>query len=75
MSENQPKEGGPAFPVSPDGGCGQWPGMSLREYFAAAAVQGLSANHQCYHLEVPVIAKLAVQQADALITELNKGKQ
>jgi len=40
-------DGGPAFPVtaeqSPNGIC-TLPGMSLRDYFAAAALQGLLAD-------------------------------
>jgi len=41
------KDGGPAFPVTPtdrSGQCGATEfGMSLRDYFAAAALQGLIA--------------------------------
>jgi len=35
----QPKDGGPAFPVNQG-----YPGMTLRDYFAAAALQGILAS-------------------------------
>jgi hypothetical protein len=44
-------------------------GMSLRDYFAAAALQGLSANN-CYpiaNLTVSEMAVLAYRQADAML--------
>ena len=40
-------EGGPAFPFREqdgEGGYERFPGMSLRDYFAAAALQGLMGN-------------------------------
>ena len=42
---NQINDGGPAFPVSPEiyNGTGLC-GMTLRDYFAAAALQGLIAS-------------------------------
>ena len=43
---NQINDGGPAFPnVPPDSQYSDWDkGMTLRDYFAAAALQGLMAN-------------------------------
>lgn len=42
---NTPKDGGPAFPFTPTDRSGQiaetQPGMSLRDYFAAKALQGM----------------------------------
>ena len=44
---NQINDGGPAFPVSVEAwDRGQHLGMSLRDYFAAAIMQGLMAS-QC----------------------------
>jgi hypothetical protein len=43
-----PKDGGPAFPggsISELADRGSAWGMSMRDYFAAAALQGLLANH------------------------------
>lgn len=39
--------GGPAFPMDHDHGSwrDQWPGMTLRDYFAGQALAGLCANH------------------------------
>ena len=36
--------GGPAYPCGPSGGCGPWDGMTLRDYFAAKAMQALVAT-------------------------------
>ena len=47
---NQPiNDGGPAFPNVPsDPQYSDWDrGMTLRDYFAAAALQGLMANSEC----------------------------
>lgn len=44
MSE-QSKDGGPAFPVVSDGRThGTEPGMTLRDYFAAKAMQGIVSS-------------------------------
>ena len=65
-------DGGPAFPFREqdgEGGYERFPGMSLRDYFAAAALQGLSANN-CYpiaNLTVSEMAVLAYRQADAML--------
>lgn len=43
-------------------------GMTLRDYFAAKAMQGLIASDiQCGPNEVPVIAKSAYAMADAML--------
>ena len=42
---NQPiNDGGPAFPRSATGHCHSQEGMTLRDYFAAAALQGILAD-------------------------------
>lgn len=67
----------PAFPVpSPvseytDGR--RMDGMSLRDYFAAAALQGLLADSQW---EIPTMNKCAARAfefADAMLRERNRG--
>lgn len=58
-------------------------GLTKREYFAAMAMQGLRANvtedviELAVQTKIPmeaIIAKCAVQHADALIKELNKNE-
>lgn len=56
-------------------------GLTKREYFAGLAMQGLAAtrlvdiyNRQLQSGQAELLATLAVQQADALIEELNKTK-
>ena len=72
MSKNN---GGPAFarPKSPNGEytdsdvpCAQT-GMSLRDYFAAKALQGMSANPYYDDYEFDVVADMAYGQADAML--------
>jgi hypothetical protein len=72
------KDGGPAFPmnlnpneqpnpgVSPDG-------MSLRDYFAAKAMQGFSS---VYHTDpFEKIAYMAYAQADAMLAERERDDE
>ena len=79
------KDGGPAFPAqhSIDGNWVKVPlseycGMSLRDYFAAAALQsciiGQYENAKRQHLiEDSTIAKDAYQYADAMLIEREKS--
>lgn len=69
-----------AFPlISPDG-TGVNQGMSLREYFAAKAMQGLLANSEwmekykgvSYLMPNHAVAENAIGYADALLAELSK---
>ena len=71
---NQINDGGPAFPVSSEiyNGTGLC-GMTLRDYFAAAALQGLLGNSE-FHVETDVeseipnaIATYAYQAADSML--------
>ncbi len=48
------------------------PGLTKREYFAAMAMQGISANGISNGKLFETIAEWSVQQADALIEALNK---
>jgi hypothetical protein len=56
-----------AFPKKTEGSTA---GLSKREYFAGLAMQAYCSSSLMYSFEV--FAKMAVQQADALIEELNK---
>ncbi len=66
MGDNKKNDGGPAFPVP---GVFDYAGMSLREYYAGLAMQGLmtAARHS-----LTAIAEESVRVADALIAELKK---
>lgn len=73
----------PAFPVpiTNNNTTGEhYGGLSKREQFAAMAMQGILANHWCqsdYKNSITavgfgVVARQAVEFADALLTELEK---
>ena len=72
-------DAGPAFPVTSeqsDSGILATPGMSLRDYFAAAAMRGwlaswpTSSNHPASRLEdARSVAKYSYAIADAMIAE------
>jgi hypothetical protein len=63
--------GGPAFPHY--GGAG-WigPGMTLRDYFAAKAMQGMFAGRHGAALTPSEWATQAFKMADAMLAERNK---
>jgi hypothetical protein len=48
-------------------------GLTIREHFAAMAMQGLLADSTTVRLGSDVIPKTAVAYADLLISELAKG--
>ena len=60
-------EGGPAFPVTDD--AARFPGMNLRDYFAAKAMQGVLAQSIGLAMgQDPIhIANYAYAMADAMI--------
>ena len=68
-------DGGPAFarPFSKNGEYSDsqqnrsQEGMSLRDYFAAKALQGMSANPYYDDYEFDVVADMAYGQADAML--------
>ena len=57
----------PAFPCGADGGCGPWPGMTLRQWYA-----GLVIAQNVHDYSLDEAATLAVRYADALLAELAK---
>jgi len=76
--------GGPAFPAPYGVGHVTTEGMTLRDYFAAAAMQGIYACPvQLYRadgtpmpdpLTTADIAKMAYEEADAMIAERDKDE-
>jgi hypothetical protein len=69
--------GGPAFPcevlVDQCGTKSTWEGMTLRDYFAAKAMQGMLATDiDCSPEQVPSIVESAYILADAMLAERNK---
>jgi hypothetical protein len=64
-------DGGTAFPIVETSSCGSTsPGMSLRDYFAAAALQGLCASFDGPCLDdafVSSVSRRAFDVADAMI--------
>jgi hypothetical protein len=70
---NKIKAGGPAFPlqsIGPDFTPG-YAGMTLRDYFAAKALQGLLASSEFNSFEG--YASAAYTAADAMLAERAKG--
>ncbi|OMT68750.1 hypothetical protein AQ764_14325 [Burkholderia pseudomallei] len=70
------KDGGPAFPIADPFALDPRDkiemerlasGMSLRDYFAAKAMQGICAHPNAWGLTVPQIAERAYLLADAML--------
>ncbi len=71
------KDGGPAFPVPAelcqDLTVQEQRGMTLRDWFAGMAMQGMLANDiECGPEQVPIIVASAYILADAMIQERSK---
>lgn len=65
-------DGGPAFPHG-DRGVNPYPGMSLRDYFAAQALSGLCARIGYRPTSQPdELITTAYSLADAMIAECNR---
>jgi hypothetical protein len=65
-------DGGPAFPnITPDMNVDGGPGMSLRDYFAAKAMQGLIMRRDWTHIPERDTA-LAYEYADVMLAERAK---
>ncbi len=70
---NNPKDGGPAFPVPHDSAwCG---GMTLRDWFAGQALSGLTANARYSGPTAKDVESLAYEIADAMIEEKAKRER
>lgn len=60
--------GGPAFPCEYEGSTRSDAfGMTLRDYFAAKAMQAIRTNPDYYALNVHEVAEVAYGQADAML--------
>lgn len=60
------KTGGPAFPTLEEHGFNSgMPGMTLRDYFAAKAMQGMLTSDENYRTKE--LAEYAYQVADAML--------
>lgn len=76
---NTPSDGGPAFPVlemTHGGGIKQRcenPGMSLRDWFAGMALQGLLAR--AFNNPAELMAGWAYQFADDMLTERERKNE
>jgi len=78
---NQPiNDGGPAFPSEEQIRCNgevcdtrKFPGMTLRDYFAAAALQGMIASCTQQNWQEEYAAKASYQLADAML-KAREGK-
>jgi hypothetical protein len=69
ISMTQPEESD--FPTPPF----NREGLTIRDYLAARAMQGLLANPTTGDSRPDWIARIAVVNADTLIAELNKGQK
>ncbi len=62
--------GGPAFPIGIPEAKIVYTGLSVRDYFAAKAMQGMLANDiDCRPEQVPIIVTSAYVLADAMLKE------
>jgi hypothetical protein len=64
-----------ASPIIEQNGNGTWnsyPGLTIRQEFAARLMSGMLANEHSNYLKTKYIADMAVRAADELIAELNK---
>ena len=75
------KTGGPAFPVPLDtammanlGPSTGAMGMTLRDYFAAKAMQGILTDPSWKGFVETSMAAMAYEVADAMLAERNKGE-
>jgi hypothetical protein len=62
--------GGPAFPIERimlDCGLQSFPGMTLRDYFAAKAMQGIISTNTSFLHNPEQLAKKAFEFADAML--------
>lgn len=69
--------GAPAFPSTRKVGSVELTdgGMSLRDYFAAKAMQGLCTRPPEEFADIRMVAELAYELADAMIAEREQSEQ
>lgn len=76
MKTQNETDGGPAFPVSvgmgPLSANFASPGMSLRDWFAGMALQGIMAASQGSWIDIKEFATLSFRLADAMLKERQK---
>lgn len=60
-----------AFPFTDENG-EAWPGMSIRDYFAAAVLNGYFSNSREVAYTAEDISRMAYKIADAMMVERNK---
>jgi predicted DNA-binding transcriptional regulator AlpA len=69
--ESEMNDGGPAHPVCPAKWDTMYHGISIRDYFAAKAMQGWISTYpddsDCVNVGTSTVAKFAYQMADAMI--------
>ncbi len=72
---NEPKpDGGPAFPgINADVTNDMHNGMTLRDWFAGMALQGLLAGDSEQSISNETAAKIAYDQADAMLKERERA--
>ena len=68
----QYEDGRPAFPQGPDSNDSTATGMTMREYYAGQAIQGVLPGTAYTDQEVSGLAKAALRMADAIIKESRK---
>lgn len=76
LTGNEPAFSKAAF-YHPDGGADSpQEGLTIRQHFAAMAMQGLLSSSDAWasKSDMPELAKRSLYAADALIEELNKPK-
>ena len=61
-------DGGPAFPGDPQGNRPEYAGMTLRDYFAAAALQAIVFKHGPFE-DSGAMANWSYNIADAMLAE------
>lgn len=75
MSNSNNKNGGPAFPIPNLQYDEYFNGVSLRDYFAAKAMQGLLASEADAEWNKPALAKFTYNIADAMLAERENNER
>lgn len=73
---SQPNDGGPAFPLAfTHAEMGHFPGMSLRDYFAAHALAGELAHQSLKNCDADEMATACYQLADAMLAARKRSQE